>query len=97
MSIVDWSEREEKLVAFELRDGLLGAGPLVEVLVFDISEAPRGFSALLPETQRVIAAKGGRNCQASGLAHRWDKEAARKAGKKGGEVVAGRLPKKNKA
>jgi general stress protein YciG len=44
----------------------------------------RGFSAMNPEKQREIASKGGFAAQAKGNAHKWTKEEAQAAGRKGG-------------
>lgn len=52
-------------------------------------KARRGFACLSPERQREIAAKGGRASHAKGTGHRWTKEEAAAAGKRGGEVSRG--------
>ena len=44
----------------------------------------RGFGSMNKDLQRAIARKGGKAVQASGNAHRWNKETARAAGKLGG-------------
>lgn len=44
----------------------------------------RGFAAMSPERQREIASQGGRAAHKQGVAHEWNQEAARQAGKKGG-------------
>ena len=44
----------------------------------------RGFAAISPEKQRLIASKGGKAAQAKGTAHTFSIEEARAAGKKGG-------------
>ena len=49
---------------------------------------PRGFAAMTPETQRAVAAKGGRAAHASGRAHRFDSDEGRAAGRMGGELVS---------
>lgn len=41
-----------------------------------------------PEKHREIARKGGRKAHELGTAHKFTPETARKAGKKGGEVVS---------
>jgi uncharacterized protein len=46
----------------------------------------RGFAAMSPEMQREIASKGGRAAHAQGSAYKFTSEAARAAGKKGGEA-----------
>jgi general stress protein YciG len=48
------------------------------------SKPRRGFAAMDPEKQKEIAKKGGRAAHEQGVAHQWDSEEARKAGKKGG-------------
>ena len=46
----------------------------------------RGFAAMTPERQREIASQGGRAAHQQGVAHEWNKDEARAAGKKGGQV-----------
>ena len=46
----------------------------------------RGFAAMPPEQQRLIASRGGKAAHEQGVAHEWNKEEARMAGKKGGTV-----------
>lgn len=46
----------------------------------------RGFAAMSPERQREIASQGGRAAHQQGVAHEWNKDEARTAGKKGGQV-----------
>jgi general stress protein YciG len=41
-----------------------------------------------PARQRDIASKGGKAAHAKGTAHEWTAEEARRAGRKGGEVVS---------
>ena len=41
-----------------------------------------------PERQREIASLGGKLAHEKGVAHEWNSEEARKAGKKGGMVSA---------
>ena len=48
--------------------------------------ARRGFAAMSPERQRVIASQGGRAAHQQGVAHEWSAEEARAAGKKGGQA-----------
>lgn len=52
-------------------------------------KTPRGFAAMDPEAQRVIAAKGGRAAHQKGTAHEFTSEEARIAGRKGGEASRG--------
>ncbi len=49
----------------------------------------RGFASMDPEKQRRIASKGGRSAHEKGKAYEWDAEAARNAGRKGGQVSRG--------
>ena len=46
----------------------------------------RGFASMNPERQREIASQGGRAAHQQGVAHEWNKEEAREAGKKGGQL-----------
>jgi hypothetical protein len=46
----------------------------------------RGFASMDPAKQRAIAAEGGRAAHAQGVAHEFDSEEARAAGRKGGQV-----------
>ena len=48
----------------------------------------RGFAAMSPERQKQIASEGGRAAHKLGVAHEWNSEEARKAGKKGGQIVS---------
>lgn len=47
-------------------------------------KARRGFAAMDPEKVKAIAQKGGVAVHAKGTAHRFSKEQAREAGRKGG-------------
>ena len=49
---------------------------------------PRGFAAMDPEKQRLIASKGGRIAHQRGHAHEFTPEEAREAGRKGGQSVS---------
>jgi uncharacterized protein len=46
----------------------------------------RGFAAMDAAKQREIASKGGKAAHASGNAHEWTSDEARKAGRKGGQA-----------
>ena len=46
----------------------------------------RGFAAMSPERQREIASQGGRAAHVQGVAHEWNRDEARAAGKKGGQA-----------
>ena len=48
----------------------------------------RGFASMDPAKQREIASKGGKAAHQQGVAHRWSREEARVAGRKGGEAVS---------
>jgi general stress protein YciG len=50
----------------------------------------RGFASMDPEKQRAIAAQGGRAAHAQGVAHEFDSEEARAAGRKGGQARSSR-------
>lgn len=41
-----------------------------------------------PEKQKQIASEGGRAAHKLGVAHEWNSDEARKAGKKGGQTVS---------
>ena len=49
----------------------------------------RGFASMDPDKQRAIAAEGGRAAHAQGVAHEFDSEEARQAGRKGGQSRGG--------
>jgi general stress protein YciG len=51
-------------------------------------KSKRGFASMDPARQRDIASKGGKAAHAKGTAHEWTAEEARRAGRKGGEVVS---------
>jgi hypothetical protein len=46
----------------------------------------RGFAAMSAERQRAIASQGGRAAHQQGVAHEWNRDEARAAGKKGGQI-----------
>jgi hypothetical protein len=48
----------------------------------------RGFASMDPEQQRAIASKGGKAAHQQGVAHEFNSEEAREAGRKGGEAVS---------
>ena len=52
----------------------------------ELQKSRRGFAAMSPERQREIASQGGRAAHQQGVAHEWNAEEARAAGKKGGQV-----------
>lgn len=45
----------------------------------------RGFASMDPQKQRSIASEGGRAAHRQGVAHEWNSEEAREAGRKGGQ------------
>lgn len=47
---------------------------------------PRGFAAVSPDRRREISSKGGQSAHAKGTAHRFTKEEAAAAGRKGGNA-----------
>ena len=51
-------------------------------------KSKRGFASMDPNRQRDIASKGGKAAHAKGTAHEWTADEARRAGRKGGEVVS---------
>lgn len=51
-------------------------------------KARKGFAAMDPEKQRAIASKGGQAAHAYGRAHEFTTDEARRAGRKGGELVS---------
>lgn len=50
------------------------------------AKARRGFAAMSPERQRQIASQGGRAAHEQGVAHQWNSQEAREAGRKGGQA-----------
>ena len=48
----------------------------------------RGFASMTKEQQKQIASKGGQAAHKRGVAHQWNADEAREAGKKGGEKVS---------
>ena len=51
-------------------------------------KSKRGFASMDPARQRDIASKGGKAAHAKGTAHEWTADEARRAGRKGVEVVS---------
>lgn len=54
----------------------------------NVNRSRRGFASMSPEKQREIASKGGKAAHAMGMAHEFDSEEARRAGRLGGESVS---------
>ena len=48
------------------------------------AKSKRGFASMDPEKQREFARQGGLKAHANGTAHRFSKEEAKEAGRKGG-------------
>jgi general stress protein YciG len=48
----------------------------------------RGFASMDPDLQKEIASKGGQAAHQQGVAHEFNSEEAREAGRKGGETVS---------
>ena len=49
-------------------------------------KARRSYAVMSPERQREIASQGGRAAHQQGVAHEWNVEEAKAAGKKGGQA-----------
>lgn len=49
-----------------------------------MSNAQKGFASMDPVKRAAICSLGGKAAHAKGTAHKWSREDARKAGKKGG-------------
>lgn len=52
----------------------------------DTTKQKRGLAALSPERRREIASLGGRTAHEQGVAHQWDAESARAAGRRAQEL-----------
>ena len=57
---------------------------------------PRGFAVMDPAKVAEIASKGGRAAHAAGTAHKFTREEARAAGRKGGLAPKARGPRTEK-
>ena len=55
----------------------------------DTKKQKRGFAALSPERRAEISRQGGKAAHAQGTAHKWTKEEASAAGRKGGLAAHG--------
>jgi general stress protein YciG len=56
----------------------------------------QGFASMSPEKRRAVGSKGGKRAHQLGTSHRWTRETARAAGKKGGSLSKrGRVRKDN--
>lgn len=58
-------------------------------------KAKRGFAAITPERQREIASQGGKAAHQQGVAHQWNKEQARAAGRRGGQATGSKRNEKD--
>lgn len=56
----------------------------------DRVKSRRGFAAMSSERQREIASQGGRAAHQQGVAHEWNKDEAKAAGRKGGQASGSR-------
>ena len=56
----------------------------------------RGFAAMSPERQKEIARQGGKAAHKLGVAHQWNSQEAREAGRKGGQNSRGGGRSKNR-
>ena len=56
----------------------------------------RGFASLSEERRREIASKGGKQSHFLGTAHKWTREEAQQAGRKGGTISRRYGPNKPK-
>ena len=80
------SERQE-----EMNRGFDGRDPQQQDVSSSSSngrKSARGFAAMSPERQKQIASEGERAAHKLGVAHEWSSDEARKAGKKGGQIVS---------
>lgn len=50
------------------------------------NKKPHGLACVSPERRRQIAAMGGKAAHARGTAHKWTREEAAVAGRKGGTI-----------
>lgn len=55
----------------------------------DTKKQKRGFAALSPERRAEISRQGGKAAHEKGTAHKWTKEEASAAGRKGGLAAHG--------
>ena len=56
-----------------------------------MSGGMQGWAKLTPEQRRAISSAGGKAAHAKGTAHRWTREQAIEAGRKGGAVHARKM------
>ena len=60
------------------------------------TKSRRGFAAMSPERQREIASQGGRAAHQQGVAHEWNANEAKEAGKKGGQASGNKRRNSNR-
>ncbi len=48
----------------------------------------RGLAAASPETRKRVSSLGGKAARETGRSHRWSKEEAKEAGRKGGSALS---------
>ena len=58
-------------------------GRIIHAYDSDMAKQDRGFASMDRDKQRQIASSGGKAAHAKGLAHEWNAEEARVAGRKG--------------
>ncbi len=63
----------------------------------ETEKKPRGFALLDPRVHREESSKGGRTTHALGKLHKWDRETAAVAGRKGAAVTHARRAAAKKA
>jgi general stress protein YciG len=69
----------------------------IDYSINELDRLPRGFAAMTPERRQAIGRLGGKASQAKGTGHHWTRDEAKIAGKKGGEGLRRRRPKKGGA
>lgn len=88
MSLAGQIENQSNERQDEMSRDFSGANDQQEVSNSNGRRSNRGFAAMSPERQKQIASEGGRAAHKLGVAHEWNSDEARKAGKKGGQIVS---------
>jgi uncharacterized protein len=88
MSLAGQIENQSDERQDEMSRDFNGANDQQEVSNSNGRRSNRGFAAMSPERQKQIASEGGRAAHKLGVAHEWNSDEARKAGKKGGQIVS---------
>jgi uncharacterized protein len=88
MSLAGQIENQSNERQDEMSRDFNGANDQQEVSTSNGRRSNRGFAAMSPERQKQIASEGGRAAHKLGVAHEWNSDEARKAGKKGGQIVS---------